>query len=103
MGKTSRKHTLKEARAYSGGETNQTTLVHTNPQELGHHVRHVNKLNGTAPTLTAGVATNSDQGIELWGKVYDNALEAEALRNLGKRNPKKMLSSVDLLVTAGKD
>jgi hypothetical protein len=89
MPQASRKYTLKEARAYSGAEVNQTTLAQAKEQELGHYVRHVAKLNGQTPTLPVGVAANSDQGIKLWKKAYDKALEAEALRNWVKRNPGK--------------
>ncbi|KAK5064521.1 hypothetical protein LTR84_000354 [Exophiala bonariae] len=89
MAPTSRKYTLKEARAYSGAVTNQTTLEQAKMQELGHYVRHINKLNGTAPTLPTGVVANSDQGIQLWTKAYEAALEAEALRNWVKKTPEK--------------
>lgn len=89
MPRAARKYTMKEARAYTGASVNQSLLAQARQKDLGYYVRHVSKLNGQEPVLPAGVEADSEEGIKLWKRAYQKALNANALEGWAKRNPEK--------------
>lgn len=89
MPRASHKYTSKDARIFTGGYTDQTRLLQARQQEVGFYIRHIPKLKGEEPVLPSGVAVDSEEGVKIWKKAYDIALDADALRDWIKKNPEK--------------
>lgn len=89
MPRASHKYTSKDARTFTGGYTDQTRLKQARQQVVGFYIRHIPKLKGEEPVLPPGVAVDSAEGVKIWKKAYDKALDADALRGWIKKNPEK--------------